>query len=56
MISVSDYKNTDPYIRVTADYNSINDRNSRMIKLRISEASDNLQNVHLASDSAEYYI
>ncbi len=55
MIPVSDYKTSEPYIRVTADYSSI-EHGSRMIRLRISEASENLQNVHLAFDSAEYYI
>lgn len=57
MIPVSDYKTAEPRIRVTADYNSIhNSGSSRMVRLRIAEASENLQNVHLAVDSAEYII
>ena len=57
MIPVSDYKTSEPRIRVTADYRSISSSSSsRMIRLRIAEASDNLQNVHLAVDSAEYII
>lgn len=57
MIPVSDYKTAEPHIRVIADYRTVNtNENTRMVKLRISEASENLQNVHLAADSAEYYI
>jgi len=56
MISVSDYKTSEPYIRVTADYRSVSGGNSRMVRLRIADASENLQNVHLAVDSAEYII
>lgn len=56
MIPVSEYKTTEPKIRVEADYRSIRRHNSRMIYLRVTEASDNLRNVHLASDSAEYII
>lgn len=57
MIPVTDYKTAEPHIRVTADYSTINfDGTSRNVRLRISEASDNLQNVHLAADSAEFYI
>lgn len=56
MIPVSDYKTSDPYIRVTADYRSVAGGNSRMVRLRIADASENLQNVHLAVDSAEYII
>ena len=56
MIPVSDYKTSEPYIRVTADYRSVASGNSRMVRLRIADASENLQNVHLAADSAEYII
>ncbi len=57
MIPVSDYKTSEPRIRVIADYLSISGaETSRMIRLRIAEASDNLQNVHLSVDSAEYII
>ena len=56
MIPVSDYKTSDPYIRVTADYRSVAGGKSRMVRLRIADASENLLNVHLAADSAEYII
>lgn len=56
MIPVSAYKSTDPVIRVQADYNTIRHTGSRMINLKVTEASDNLRNVHLANDSAEYII
>lgn len=57
MIPVSDYKTAEPHIRVVADYRGISHAgSSRMVKLRIAEASGNLQNVHLAADSAEYII
>lgn len=56
MIPVSEYKNSDPVIRVQADYNSLRGGNSRMIQLKITKASDNLRNVHLRCDSAEYII
>ena len=57
MISLSDYKNSEPHLRVTADYSSIRHTpGSRMVRLRIAEASEFLQNVHLAADSAEYII
>lgn len=55
MIPVSKYKDSEPYIRVVADYRNI-DHNSSRLKVRISDASESLQNVHLASDSADYYI
>ncbi|MDE6301078.1 MAG: YbbR-like domain-containing protein [Muribaculaceae bacterium] len=57
MIPVSDYKDSDPMLRVVADYNTIGDtHHSRSVGLRIVEASANLQNVHLAADSAEYIL
>lgn len=57
LIPVSQYKTSAPRIRVTADYRSLPpSHNSRMVKLRIAEADANLQNVHLAADSAEYYL
>lgn len=55
MIPVSDYLETAPRISVIADYNSISPSTGK-VRLKIAEASDDLQNVHLASDSAEYII
>lgn len=57
MISLSDYKSSEPHLRVIADYNTIDTtRANPMLRLRIAEASEFLQNVHLATDSAEYII
>ena len=57
MIAASDYHNSDPHVRVVADYNKINHHNpTRNIPLRIVEVSDNLTNVSLTTDSAEYVI
>lgn len=57
MISVSDYKTAEPRIRVVADYNTINEADpTRNIRLKLTEVSSNLQNVQLASDSAEFII
>lgn len=57
MVPLSIYKNADPHIRVVADYKSI-DRNNptRNIRIRVTDVSAGLQNVHLAADSAEYII
>lgn len=55
MIPVSDYVDSEPRIRVVADYNSISPVSGK-VRLRVAEASDMLQNVHLASDSIEYII
>lgn len=55
MIPVSDYLDTEPHIRVVADYNSITPSTGK-IRLRIAEASGDLQNVQIATDSAEYII
>lgn len=57
MIPVSEYKSTsEPVIRVQADYRSTRQGESRTIRLKITKASDNLRNVHLVCDSAEYII
>lgn len=57
MVAMSAYTHTDPHFRVVADYRSINrNSGSNMMKLRIIDVPDNLQNVHLAADSAEYII
>lgn len=55
MIPVSLYLDTEPKIRVVADYNTISQRTGK-VKIRVSEASDDLQNVHVATDSVEYII
>lgn len=55
MIPASEFKTAETFIRVTADFRTINGK-SGMVKLRIAEASDNLQNVHLTTDSAEFII
>lgn len=55
MIAMSDYKNSEPRVKVTADYNTISKGESN-IRLRISDVSANIQNVHLAADSAEFII
>lgn len=57
MISVSDYKNSEPHMRVIADYDEIEHHNpSRNMRLRLTDVSKKLVNVHLLSDSAEYII
>lgn len=57
MIPASDYRHTEPSIRVVADYHTVSDyHNEAAVGLRIVEASSNLQNVHLAVDSAEYIL
>ena len=57
MISVSDYKNSEPRMRVIADYNQIGrSRSTRNMRLRLTDVSPTLRNVQLASDSAEYII
>lgn len=55
MIPVSDYLDKEPRIRVVADYNSISPKTGK-VRLRIAEASKDLQNVQIATDSAEYII
>lgn len=57
LVPVSVYKKSDSHIKVVADYKSVsNNPDSRMIRLKVVEASDKLQNVHLVEDSAEFYI
>lgn len=57
MVPMSIYNYTDPHFRVLADYNTIsNTSDSRKIKLRLRDVPENLQNVHLSADSAEYII
>jgi hypothetical protein len=57
MIPVGLYKTSEPRMRVIADYKTINrDNPTRMIRLKLVDVSANIQNVHLAADSAEYII
>ncbi len=56
MVPMSLYNNSDPHFRVLADYNSISASRSNKIKLRLRDVPGELQNVHLAADSAEYII
>ena len=57
MISMSDYKTSEPRMRVVADYRTIDkEHKSEKVRLKLTDVSSNLQNVHLAADSAEYII
>lgn len=57
MIPLSEYKDSEPRMRVVADYSTIDFSNpTRNIRLRLKEVSPNLQNVHLVADSAEFII
>lgn len=57
MVPMSSYKNSVPHFRVIADYQTLDlDNGSHNIKLRLVDVPDNLHNVHLSADSAEYII
>ncbi len=57
MVPMSVYKHSAPQFRVVADYGRLNQSSgSHNIKLRLVDVPDNLQNVHLSADSAEYII
>ncbi len=57
MVPMSLYNNSDPHFRVLADYNTISPSSkSHLIKLKLRDVPSELQNVHLAADSAEYII
>ncbi len=57
MVPMSAYTTSDPHFRVVADYRRINLLGgSKKVKLRLSDVPDNLQNVRLSADSAEYII
>ena len=56
MVPMSLYNDSDPHFRVLADYNTISNSGSHRIKLRLRDVPGELQNVHLAADSAEYII
>lgn len=57
MVPMSAYTTSDPHFRVVADYRRINILGgSKKVKLRLSDVPDNLQNVRLSADSAEYII
>jgi hypothetical protein len=57
MVPMSIYMKSDPHIRVIADYKYIDFySSSKMMKLRLRDVPEDLQNVHLSADSAEYII
>lgn len=57
MVPMSAYSSGDVRFRVVADYKSINHGNgSRMVKLKLSDVPQHLQNVQLSADSAEFII
>ena len=55
MVPMSAYTNSDPHFRVIADYRRISRKRSK-IRLRLTDVPQNLQNVQLSADSAEYII
>jgi len=55
MVPMSAYNNSDPHLRVIADYRRISRKRSK-IRLRLTDVPQNLQNVQLSADSAEYII
>lgn len=57
MVPMSAYKNSDPRFRVIADYRTLDlSGGTHNIKLRLVDVPQNLLNVHLSADSAEYII
>lgn len=57
MVPMSAYAKSDPHFRIIADYRKLDFENpSKMMKLNIVDVPDNLQNVYLSADSAEYII
>ena len=55
MVPMSAYTNSGPHFRVIADYRRISRKRSK-IRLRLTDVPQNLQNVQLSADSAEYII
>ena len=55
MMPMSVYKNSDPHVRVVADYHRINPATGK-VQLRLLDVPRSLQHVELASDSAEYIL
>lgn len=55
MVPMSKYTGEATNFRVVADYSTINNR-SRMVKLMLQDVPDQLYNVQLSADSAEYII
>lgn len=55
MVPMSLYATTNPRFRVQADYRKIS-RSSNKLRLKLSDVPDELVNVHLSADSAEYII
>lgn len=57
MLPASVYKSSSPQFRVVADYRTINtSAHTRNMRLRLVDVGDELQNVYLSADSAEYII
>ena len=57
MVPASVYKHSSPQFRVVADYRTIDtSAPTRNMRLRLVDVDDNLQNVYLSADSAEYII
>lgn len=57
MMPASVYKHSNPQFRVVADYRSIDtSAPTRNMRLKLVDVDDNLQNVYLSADSAEYII
>lgn len=57
MLPVSVYKNSEPSMRVVADYSTIDRANpTNKVRIKVTNLSTGLQNVHLEADSAEYII
>lgn len=55
MVPMSLYATTNPRFRVQADYRLVSP-SSKKLRLRLSDVPDELVNVHLSADSAEYII
>lgn len=55
MVPMSAYSKGSSRFRIVADYKSINPQ-SRMVKLRLTDVPDELYNVQMSVDSAEYII
>ncbi|MDE6277125.1 MAG: hypothetical protein K2M06_03365 [Muribaculaceae bacterium] len=55
MVPMSLYATTNPRFRVQADYKLVSP-SSKKLRLRLSDVPDELVNVHLSADSAEYII
>ncbi len=57
MMALSDYKTSEPRMRVVADYRTLDlSKKPKKIRLKLSDVSSNLQTVQLATDSVEFII